>query len=75
MDSILEVREFRIEVTNSHLHGYTLILIRYFDIVDPDVSSPNINPIQSSFIASSYDRIVNFALERIQSADPDDHRQ
>ena len=65
MDSILEVREFRQEVNNSHLHGYTLILIRHFDIVDPDVSSPDINPIQSSFVASSYDRIVDFALEKI----------
>jgi hypothetical protein len=53
---------------NIYLHGDTFVLVRHFNVMDPDVGPPHINSVQSTFITSSNDHVIYFTLEIPPSA-------
>jgi hypothetical protein len=52
----------------SYLDCYTFVFVGYLDVVDPDIGSPNVNAIQTAFIAATNDHIIQLSVRaRIES--------
>lgn len=45
----------------TYLHGHAFVFVCYFDVMDPNVRSPDIDTIQSSLVAAANNHVVDFA--------------